>query len=94
MEKLYKCVNGENVEYSEEDYAQAELDQQNHINDILPKEIRTKRNKLLSDSDWTQTLDSPLSAEQKQAWATYRQELRDITTQPGFPINAVFPTKP
>ena len=94
MEKLYKCVNGETVEYSEEDYAQAELDQQHHTNDILPKEIRTKRNKLLSDSDWTQTLDSPLSAEQKQAWATYRQELRDITAQAGFPVSVVYPTKP
>ena len=94
MEKLYKSVNGKVVEYSEEDYAQAELDQQYYINDILPREIRTKRNKLLSDSDWTQVLDSPLSIEQKQAWATYRQELRDITTQSGFPVDVVYPTKP
>ena len=40
---------------------------------------RTTRNKLLADSDWTQMNDSPLSNEDKTAWATYRQELRDMS---------------
>ena len=40
--------------------------------------IRDKRNKLLQQSDWTQGADSPLSAEKKAEWATYRQALRDL----------------
>lgn len=55
------------------------------------KNIRRERNDLLSDSDWTQVADSPVD---KTAWATYRQALRDITSQEGFPFNVTFPTKP
>lgn len=40
---------------------------------------RTKRDELLVASDWTQMNDSPLTNELKTAWATYRQELRDVT---------------
>ena len=41
--------------------------------------IRAKRDPLLAASDWTQMPDSPLSAEDKAAWAVYRRALRDIT---------------
>lgn len=40
--------------------------------------IRLERDGKLSACDWTQTVDAPLSEEQKTAWANYRQELRDI----------------
>lgn len=46
---------------------------------LLAQAIRVERNLRLSTSDWTQFNDSPLTPEQKSAWATYRQELRDIT---------------
>jgi hypothetical protein len=47
--------------------------------------IRTQRNQMLKDTDWTQVADSPVD---KAAWATYRQALRDITTQADpFAIN-------
>ena len=46
---------------------------------------RTTRNKLLADSDWTQMNDSPLSNEDKTAWATYRQELRDMSDLDAWP---------
>jgi hypothetical protein len=46
---------------------------------------RVTRNKLLADSDWTQINDSPLSNEDKTAWATYRQELRGITDLDSWP---------
>jgi hypothetical protein len=46
---------------------------------------RAARNKLLSDTDWTQINDSPLSNEDKTAWATYRQELRGITDLDAWP---------
>lgn len=44
-----------------------------------------QRNKMLSASDWTQMPDAALTPELKQAWATWRQELRDITKKEGFP---------
>lgn len=59
---------------------------------LLVDEINGKRKKLLSESDWTQIPDVPL--ETKQAWATYRQALRDITTQESYPFNVIWPTKP
>jgi hypothetical protein len=53
-----------------------------------------RRNSLLEQSDWTQLPDVPLSSEQKAAWASYRQALRDITDQPGFPDNINWPVAP
>jgi len=53
--------------------------------------VRLKRNSLLVESDWTQVLDAPVD---QDAWAEYRQALRDITSQEGFPHNVVWPTKP
>jgi len=44
--------------------------------------IRMDRGQRLRRTDWTQLPDSPLSPEQQAAYAVYRQELRDITTQP------------
>lgn len=43
--------------------------------------IRFRRDAELRDTDWTQTLDAPLTAEKKQQWAQYRQQLRDMTSQ-------------
>ncbi len=57
------------------------------------QEIRIKRNRLLSESDWTQTLDAPLTAQEREKWALYRQELRDITEQQSFPNSVVYPEK-
>jgi hypothetical protein len=51
--------------------------------------IRSARNQMLKDCDWTQLSDSPVD---KTAWATYRQALRDITTQPD-PFNITWPTQ-
>lgn len=52
------------------------------------------RNKALIDSDWTQMPDSPLTTEQKAAWAEYRQALRDVTAQEGFPSSIQWPVAP
>lgn len=56
--------------------------------------VRRKRDKLLTACDWTQISDAPLSAEQKAAWALYRQNLRDIPQQPTEPENVVWPIEP
>lgn len=53
--------------------------------------IRSERNARLSASDWTQVLDAPVD---KQAWAEYRQALRDLTAQAGFPWNVIWPQEP
>jgi len=55
------------------------------------EEIREIRNELLKDCDWTQLGDIP--SETKTAWQSYRQELRDITTQSN-PFNIEWPVKP
>lgn len=49
--------------------------------------IRAERNAKLAASDWTQLPDAPVDA---AAWATYRQALRDITTQ-SDPFNVTWP---
>lgn len=54
-------------------------------------QVRTRRNELLAASDWTQVADAPVD---QAAWATYRQALRDITSQVGFPHDVVWPEKP
>lgn len=56
--------------------------------------VREERDALLADSDWTQMNDSPLDTTARTSWATYRQALRDITAQDGFPYNVTYPTEP
>jgi Phage tail assembly chaperone protein len=56
--------------------------------------VISRRNGLLYASDWTQLPNNPLTPEAQQQWADYRQQLRDITTQPGYPFSVVWPTAP
>lgn len=55
------------------------------------KNIRSDRDKRLSDTDWTQVADAPVD---KAVWATYRQALRDVPAQAGFPYDITWPSKP
>lgn len=52
--------------------------------------IRAERNRRLADCDWTQLSDAPIDA---AAWAAYRQALRDITGQAGFPWAVAWPSE-
>lgn len=52
---------------------------------------RTERNKLLTDCDWTQLADAPVD---KTVWAAYRQQLRDLPSQSGFPWDFSWPEQP
>jgi hypothetical protein len=54
-------------------------------------QVRAERNTKLAASDWTQLADSTAN---KTAWATYRQALRDITSQEGFPWTITWPEMP
>jgi hypothetical protein len=58
--------------------------------------VRRDRNTKLSESDWTQVGDTPLTNDVKLSWATYRQALRDITSHVNFPHleEADWPVKP
>lgn len=58
------------------------------------RQVRESRAFALSQCDWTQMPDAPLSAEQKQAWLEYRQVLRDLPLQDGFPWDVQWPVKP
>lgn len=53
--------------------------------------VRATRLQKLKDTDWTQVADAPVD---QAAWATYRQALRDISTQVGFPWEVQWPTEP
>jgi len=55
------------------------------------KSVRTSRDDKLKDSDWTQITDATAD---KTAWAVYRQALRDVTMQAGFPWTITWPTQP
>jgi hypothetical protein len=55
------------------------------------EKTRSQRTDKLKDSDWTQVADAPVD---QAAWATYRQALRDITSQAGFPWTINWPVAP
>jgi len=57
----------------------------------LAAQVRAERDRLLADSDWTQVPDAPVD---QAAWATYRQALRDVPQQAGFPDDINWPTTP
>jgi len=71
----------------------ADTDTINKRKEIKWAEVRTKRNTLLNESDWTQFQDSPITGSSLTDWQTYRQSLRDVTTQ-SDPYNIVWPTIP
>lgn len=59
--------------------------------DAEAERVRNERNRLLTASDWTQVKDAPVD---QDAWGVYRQTLRDITLQPGFPWEINWPVAP
>lgn len=59
---------------------------------VASEEARAHRAGLLAACDWTQLPDVPVAI--KTAWAAYRQALRDITDQPGYPENIIWPIAP
>ena len=56
--------------------------------------IRSERNARLAACDWTQLADSPLDPDGKLAWQLYRETLRMIPQQTGFPFNVEWPPAP
>jgi len=60
-------------------------------NEQKAKEVRADRNRRLAASDWTQLSDAPVG---QTAWAVYRQALRDVPAQTGFPWEITWPVAP
>lgn len=83
-------INGTSVErsYPVLQKSQEEIDADT---DAKAAEVRAERNAKLSATDWTQVLDAQVD---RTAWAVYRQELRDISLQAGFPWEVVWPQEP
>ena len=90
MANEYKCVNSEMIELT--DTEQSELESRRSTYDKTKENSfvkRNERNVLLAETDWMANSDVTMS----DAWKTYRQALRDLPTQSGFP-DVEFPTKP
>ena len=60
----------------------------------ITAQARAQRDKLLLDTDWTQTLDAPIDEDTKAAYRAYRQALRDVPEQDGFPRSIIWPELP
>lgn len=85
-------INGEWVEsytVSDKTEEQIKIDTEN-----AKISIRGSRDLLLSRCDWTHVTDCSLSNEKKTEWATYRQALRDVPAQEGYPWNINWPVSP
>ena len=95
----FTAVPNDTEAHGREIFARASAGEFGSINSYVPPsdeqvaaEARIFRNRLLASSDWTQLPDVPQTL--KDAWATYRQALRDVTAQSGFPQNITWPTQP
>jgi len=84
---MKKIVNG-----VESDMTQSELDafNQNKPSIDFALQVRMERDRLLAETDWMALSDTSMTLD----WTTYRQALRDITGQAGFPYSVTWPTKP
>ena len=89
MTTYYKLENGENVEMTPSEVAQLELDMAGRL-DGVAQSMRKERNALLAETDWWTVSDRTMT----QAETDYRQALRDVPAQAGFPENITWPTKP
>jgi len=61
---------------------------------LLADDIRAERDRRLAECDWTQISDAPLDDAARAAWAVYRQALRDVPQQAGFPGAVTWPEGP
>jgi hypothetical protein len=68
-----------------------DADAKTAIDNAQATSIRQQRDDKLAKCDWTQVADAPVD---KSAWATYRQALRDLPKETGFPWTMTWPTDP
>ena len=92
MTRYHATADG-NVPFTAEEEAQADADAAAWVagaDDRAAAQAREERDEKLAASDWRASSDLTLSTE----WANYRQALRDIPSQAGFPNTITWPTEP
>lgn len=62
--------------------------------DIEANKVKSRRNDLLKECDWTQIADADLTDKEKSEWKKYRQSLRDISISKGYPWKVTWPKIP
>ena len=87
-----KVVNGVYIDLTEAELAQRDADMEAHDLDL--NHVRGQRNGLLSGSDCTQIGDAALGDHTAEEWATYREELRDLTETYSRVSEVVWPNDP
>lgn len=85
-------IEPEDLDFAGYDEAKAQADALRREAAFAP--LRAERNRLLSQSDWTQIPDAPLPAGARKAWASYRQALRDLPARTEDPAGAAWPLPP
>ena len=90
-EKFYKLSNGAPVPMTKK---QLEDHRLNLRKTWVVMDARSKRDRALMESDWTQLPSSPLSDAKKAEWETYRQALRDFPSVVENDLEAEFPAQP
>jgi hypothetical protein len=94
MSKLVCDLSNGDVSTQEYSFEELQEQQSNYQRYLakLPILARQERDALLSATDWTQAADVPQAIKDK--WAPYRQALRDVTSQEGFPWTVTWPEAP
>jgi hypothetical protein len=77
--------------YTKYSVADMDVDAKASTDAAQAQAIRAMRDQKLSASDWTQLADAPVD---KAAWAAYRQDLRNVPAQAGFPWDVIWPEAP
>jgi len=86
-------INGVNVQFTADEETARDAEEQawaDGANDRAAAQVREERDAKLATSDWMANSDVTMAS----AWTTYRQELRDVPTQAGFPENITWPVEP
>lgn len=60
----------------------------------IAESVRARRDSLIAETDYLMASDYPLEDDKKEELKVYRQALRDVPEQEGFPTEVVWPTKP
>ena len=89
----YHNINGEMVQFSADEETARDAEEQAWAagaNDRAAAQVREERDIKLAETDWMASSDVTLST----AWRTYRQALRDVPAQAGFPNSITWPSEP
>ena len=89
----YHNINGERVQFTAAEETARDAEEQAWADDAdtrIAVAVREERDDKLAETDWMANSDVTMSDD----WATYRQALRDVPAQAGFPNSITWPTEP